>query len=170
MPYKDPEKARANARKNYEKRKDEYNRRRREKYANDESYRLKRKIADKKHYDKKTNNPNYFKELYAKNKDRDKEYKKKYHLNIWVNSRQKKGVKFHINPIEYKHKIYDTTKNCDFCHCEFKPNMKKCVEHHHPSGYIRGICCHKCNMELSVVDKNLSYVLLELHRYFNTIF
>lgn len=173
MPYKNLEDRVLNSKKNYEKNKDEYNRKRRERYANDKEYREKKKIQDKIYYDKvklKKNNPNYFKEHYQKNKDKYKEYQIKYRENTWIYNKKRNGIKFHMDPLKYKNDIYDKTYKCDFCNCEFEKNMKKCVEHHHISGYIRGIACHKCNMNLSVIDSKLTFVLLELHRFFNSTF
>jgi len=91
-------------------------------------------------------------------------YKQRYTMNNWIQRKKKRGVKFHLDPKDL-YKIWNEKKNCDFCNKIFEEDEKKCLEHHHASGTIRGICCHKCNMKLGTIDKNLKNVLLELHRF-----
>ena len=54
---------------------------------------------------------------------------------------------------------------CELC---YKPYGKSrpCMEHHHPSGHFRSICCTTCNSYLGKIDRLKQSVLLELHRYF----
>jgi len=165
MPHESREKRIEYNKKYLEKNKDELNRKRRERYANDDEYRQKRKESDKLYYDKVKRNKDYQKEFYAKNKDRDKEYKKKYAINNWIVRRKKRGIIFTDEPIVWYNKYINAT-NCDFCNKEYKKNEKKCLEHHHASGTIRGICCHTCNMNIGVIDKNKLSVFMELNRYF----
>jgi len=58
--------------------------------------------------------------------------------------------------------------HCESCGLEFgnlRCNRKN-VDHQHSSGHIRNIVCHNCNSYRAKHDKQLSSVLLELHRYF----
>tara|TARA_R110000765_G_scaffold221227_1_gene325125 strand:+ start:193 stop:681 length:489 start_codon:yes stop_codon:yes gene_type:complete len=69
---------------------------------------------------------------------------------------------FHLN--------YKNTNNCELCNLQFgSQNIKKemkCCDHDHHSGYIRFVCCQKCNNHLSRIDSLKNVFLLELHRYF----
>lgn len=82
----------------------------------------------------------------------------------WIHRRKIQGIKFHIDPKEY-HEIWKAKTHCDFCNKKFGGHERKCVEHQHASGHIRGICCHTCNMNLSKIDRQRKDVLLELHRF-----
>jgi len=166
MPHKNRDEKLKCGKEWWDKNKDEINRKRRERYKNDKEYREKRIIADKKYYDKKKKgNDQYWKELYKNNKDKDKEYKKKYVVGSWIQRRKYKGVKFTTDPKEY-YTYYQEKKECDFCNKVFNDGEKKCVEHHHSSGYIRGICCPNCNGNLRHTDSLKLNVFMELHRYF----
>jgi hypothetical protein len=165
MPHSTLDKRREWQKKNWDKHKDEINRKRREKYACDEEYRKKRAEADKRYYDKVKKNPEWQKENYFKNKDRDKEYKKRYIIGRWIANRKRNGVKFIGDPVN-TYNLWINTTTCNFCNKTFESEIDKCVEHHHSSGYIRGICCRKCNGNLASVDMKLKDNLLELHRYF----
>ena len=79
-------------------------------------------------------------------------------------------------PLEGWREFYFNTfipaTHCELCHVEFikvQNNMsQKCLEHDHMSGYIRSICCRKCNSGVvRKTDFDMKFVLLELHRYFN---
>ena len=58
--------------------------------------------------------------------------------------------------------------HCESCGSEFGNSRcnRKNVDHQHSSRHIRNIVCHSCNSYRSKHDKQLSSVLLELHRYF----
>lgn len=165
MPYSTIEKRQEYQRKQWEIKKDEINKKRRERYHNDEEYRKKKQEADKIYYDKVKRNPEYQKEYYAKNKDRDKEYKKRYTIGNWIQRRKRNGVKFIGDPVD-TYNLWINTTTCNFCNKEFNNDNDKCIEHHHSSGYIRGICCKRCNGNLASVDMKLKDNLLELHRYY----
>jgi hypothetical protein len=67
------------------------------------------------------------------------------------------------------HEIYELATNCEVCNIEFlnKGSYRRCLDHHHASGHIRGIICNKCNINLGKVDNLTRKLLLDLHRYFN---
>lgn len=44
---------------------------------------------------------------------------------------------------EYNH--YIRTTKCECCGCEFDKINKKCQDHDHDTGKLRGVICHKCN-------------------------
>ena len=55
--------------------------------------------------------------------------------------------------------IYDKwiiTNKCDYCNIELQNGQKglnrKCMEHNHNTGEFRGICCHKCNMNMDDIE------------------
>ncbi len=171
----------------------EYNKKRREKYANDAEFRKKRLEQDRKYRERMYKNPEWVenkkkrdkisrdktkeqknllkKERYANDPEyrkRKAEQDKKSRQNssaYWVSRRTRRGIKFHIDGKEY-HQYWLNKTNCDFCNKVFENNKQKGVEHHHPSGYIRGIACISCNMKIASVDLKKNYVLLELHRLF----
>lgn len=62
---------------------------------------------------------------------------------------------------------YERATHCELCHSEFSKKRFKSLDHDHLSKYSRFICCNKCNLNLVSRDKNLCFVLLELHRFFN---
>jgi len=66
---------------------------------------------------------------------------------------------------------YENIKYCELCDTilnkEHKTNKRICLDHHHHSGYVRYICCQKCNGGLSKVDRYKDVLHLELYRYFN---
>jgi len=164
MPYKDLEKQKANARKNYKKNKDEINRKRRERYANDEEYRLKRKEMDKNYYDRVKSKSEYQKEAYKKNMNNE-EYIRKMKIHQRIYRWKEKGIIFNDDKFII-HQKYIDCKNCELCGISFD-NEKKCLEHDHLSRYNRFISCHSCNMKISSRDLKHMKVLLELHRKFN---
>ena len=66
---------------------------------------------------------------------------------------------------------YMNITNCELCDCELvkytMTNVNRiCLEHDHLSGYVRFMCCHKCNQGIKSVDYKRQKLLLELHRYF----
>ena len=65
--------------------------------------------------------------------------------------------------------IYDNCKYCQLCGVEFSTIIKrnaKILDHDHLSGYVRNVCCCKCNNKLAVLDRLRNVLHLELHRYF----
>tara|TARA_R110000822_G_scaffold25688_1_gene77762 strand:+ start:76 stop:831 length:756 start_codon:yes stop_codon:yes gene_type:complete len=66
---------------------------------------------------------------------------------------------------------YHYTNSCELCNIQFnseKHLTKKCLDHHHDSGYMRAICCMKCNSgPLKIFDSRSVRLRDELHRYFN---
>ena len=81
-----------------------------------------------------------------------------------------KGLGMRIDDWSLFHLNYMNTTNCEICSLEFgsqkiKKEMK-CCDHDHKSGYIRFVCCQKCNNHLTRIDSLKNMVLLELHRYF----
>ena len=81
-----------------------------------------------------------------------------------------------IEPPEGWKDFYNNTfvpaTHCELCNCLFDPDndymSQRCLEHDHHSGYIRSICCRKCNSgPMKTFDSHRVYLMLELHRYFN---
>jgi len=91
---------------------------------------------------------------------------KKIKLNEWINKTNLKSNNFDLLFDRYYY-----TDNCDICNLQIfnhKNNCeKKCLDHHHDSGYMRYICCNKCNVRLGKVDRCKDKLHLELYRYFN---
>ena len=73
---------------------------------------------------------------------------------------------------EFYFKTFDPSTHCELCNCLFDPkndyNSQRCLEHDHHSGYIRSICCRRCNGGvIKKFDSHRVNLMLELHRYFN---
>ena len=41
--------------------------------------------------------------------------------------------------------IYSTMEECNGCARPFQPNEKRCLDHNHENGEIRGVLCYSCN-------------------------
>ena len=73
---------------------------------------------------------------------------------------------------DYYFNTFEPTTHCQLCNCLFDPDndymSQRCLEHDHYSGYIRSICCRRCNTgSMKLFDMKRGYLMLELHRYFN---
>ena len=90
------------------------------------------------------------KEYYKNNKRRIKEYHqteqgiKSKRINNWKQS----GISVDYD-FDIIHDIYINTYVCDFCNVELIEgnygSNKKCLDHNHITGEIRGILCNTCN-------------------------
>ena len=166
MPFSTLEKRQEYNKKYLEKNRDKINEARRNKYHNDPEYKNKCKERDKKYYDKVRKNPEYQKNYYEKNKDRDKEYKKKYEINIRIERWKRNGIKFTEDPLIIESK-WKETKKCELCNIDLT-NKKKCLDHDHLSGHIRGFVCRSCNSKMARYDNLRIRLCLDLHRYFHS--
>ena len=100
---------------------------------------------DKKKYDKE-----YSKQWYQNNKEYKKEYNqteagiKRHRIKNW----KQKGVSLDYD-FNIIYDIYIDCKVCDYCNVELVEGNyggnKKCLDHNHSTGEIRGILCNTCN-------------------------
>ena len=99
-------------------------------------------------------------------KQTNERYRDKYIIHLW----KKAGIKY--NDFDELFNTYEEATHCYLCENIFqkgKCKFKKCLDHDHLSGCPRFICCQRCNTKLLSIDNKRKDVLLELHRYFNTI-
>ena len=91
------------------------------------------------------------------NKEKTTEYQKEHRQtpagikSQTISNWRRKGVLDHFNDnFETLYRIYLSTKFCDECAFELNTGdngMRKCLDHHHDSGYFRNILCNSCNVK-----------------------
>lgn len=142
MPYKDPEKKKEYLKQYYKNNKEKI---KEAKNINKEKHRIKQKQYEQS--------------------ERGKKFRK---INDW---KRKGGMKIYDENIIYQR--YINTENCELCNKIMtdgnKSKNRKCLDHDHLSGYVRFVCCHKCNNYLQIIDNRRMKLHLELHRYFYLI-
>ena len=80
-----------------------------------------------------------------------------------------------IGDYEAIYNRFINTNNCDLCNILLKRGKGgsniKCMEHNHTTGEFRGICCHKCNMNMFDVKcrsnnkLNEKYIMYHQNKY-----
>ena len=120
---------------------------------------------DKKKYDKEynkqwyQNNKEYkkeqSKEYYQNNKEHKKEYFKEYFKteqgikSSRITQWKRRGI-YEDYDFNIIYDIYISTDLCDYCNTPLVEgnygSNRKCLDHHHITGEIRGILCHTCNV------------------------
>ena len=100
--------------------------------------------------------------------------KQKERNRIWGQSKNGKEGEWRRMGIIIQDNLYErytNTKKCEICNVDlvlgYKSKNRKCIDHHHLSGYVRDIVCNTCNVKRRVIDTKTLKVNLHLHRYFN---
>ena len=102
-------------------------------------------------------NKEYARKYYLEHKEEDNERSRKYgatekgkkckRIYLW---RSRGMLLLEGMTWEDIHDYYINTWECEDCGCElvsgFRQSNKRCLDHCHHTGYIRGVVCHKCNM------------------------
>jgi hypothetical protein len=102
-------------------------------------------------------------------REKEKEYKKTFKgimtrkISTWTNQAGLKETPERKVLIFYR---WYYSQKCELCYKPYKKSTKA-MEHHHPSGHFRSICCNSCNSYMGKIDRQKQNVLLDLHRYFN---
>ena len=102
-------------------------------------------------------------------REKEREYKKTFNgimtrrISSWTNQGGLKETPERKVLIFYR---WYYSQKCELCYKPYKNKNQRCMEHHHPSGCFRSICCNSCNSYIAKIDRLKQSVLLELHRYF----
>mgnify|MGYP003639243511 CR=1 FL=1 len=108
------------------------------------------------HKEYRENNKEHIKEYRENNKEYIKAYDKEYRqTEQGIKNRRIKDWRRYGISLEYDYDIiYDIYINCnvcDYCKVELVEGMygsnKKCLDHDHETGEIRGILCNNCNIK-----------------------
>lgn len=91
--------------------------------------------------DRKAYHKEYNKKYYALNRTKERERKKDY----W------KKYAYNLDPIGYAAMLQFQDFKCKICGIE---NLNLHVDHDHKTGIIRGLLCRNCNVGLSYIEKD----------------
>tara|TARA_B100000767_G_scaffold5337_1_gene5094 strand:- start:140 stop:499 length:360 start_codon:yes stop_codon:yes gene_type:complete len=101
------------------------------------------------HKEWREKNKEQLKEYRENNKEYKKEYRqteqgiKSHRISLWKHC----GISLDYD-FDIIYNIYINTDVCDYCKVELegRGNNKKCLDHNHSTGEIRGILCNICNV------------------------
>lgn len=54
--------------------------------------------------------------------------------------------------------MWDSAEHCKICRKQFGEQRKKCLDHDHKTGLVRGVVCHKCNSGLGMLEDSPALV------------
>ena len=116
--------------------------------ANKEYYKQKNAEYRELHKDK----------LMAYSREYHKTYRVDHHDTMMIAQWKNKGIV--LQEDEDWDSVYMTwrlTNNCEACDCVLTDGLylktKRCLDHSHETGFIRGIICHQCNIIAGFDDR-----------------
>ena len=82
-----------------------------------------------------------------------KHKRKRRHHNYYGKHKQEQRfrsakARYGIDPSDYKQRLQDQDERCAICW----EHRKLVIDHDHENGKLRGLICHRCNLDMRIID------------------